>query len=66
MSGSPAERCGVKSGDVIVEVDGHRVRDAGELQRLMLSEAIGRPMSLRVLRGGTLLDINAVPAEMAA
>ena len=64
--GSPAERCGVKSGDVIVEVDGHRVRDAGELQRLMLGEAIGRPMSLRVLRGGTLLDINAVPSEMAA
>lgn len=66
VPGSPAERCGVTSGDVIVEVDGRPVRDAGELQRLMLSEAIGRPMNLKVLRGGTLLDINAVPGEMAA
>jgi S1-C subfamily serine protease len=66
VPGSPADRCGVRSGDVIVEVDGRPVRDAGELQRLMLSEAIGRPMSLRVLRGGTLLEINAVPTEMAA
>jgi S1-C subfamily serine protease len=66
VPGSPAARCGVKSGDVIVEVDGRLVRDAGELQRLMLGEAIGRPMSLRVLRGRTLLDINAVPGEMAA
>ena len=66
VPGSPAERCGVKAGDVVVEVDSHRVTDAGDLQRLMLSEAIGRPMSLRLLRGGTLLDINAVPVEMAA
>jgi S1-C subfamily serine protease len=66
VPGSPADRCGVRSGDVIVEVDGRPVRDAGDLQRLMLSEAIGRPTSLRVLRGGTLLEINAVPTEMAA
>jgi S1-C subfamily serine protease len=66
VPGSPAERCGVRPNDIIVEVDGHRVADAGELQRLMLSEAIGRPMSLRVLRAGTVVDINAVPAEMAA
>jgi S1-C subfamily serine protease len=63
---SPAARCGVRPGDVIVEVDGHRVADAGDLQRLMLSEAIGRPMTLRVLRGSSLVELRAVPDEMAA
>jgi len=63
---SPAVRCGVRPGDIIVEVDGYAVADAGDLQRLMLSEAIGRPMTLRVLRGSDLVDLRAVPDEMAA
>jgi S1-C subfamily serine protease len=63
---SPASRCGLQPGDVILSVDGHPVSDAGDLQRLMLDDAIGRPMALRVLRGGTQLDVRAVLAEMAA
>jgi S1-C subfamily serine protease len=59
-------RCGVRPGDIIVEVDGHAVADAGDLQRLMLSEAIGRPMTLRVLRGSDVVDLRAIPDEMAA
>ncbi|MDQ3938098.1 MAG: trypsin-like peptidase domain-containing protein [Chloroflexota bacterium] len=66
VTGSPAERCGLRPGDMILEVDGRRVADAGDLQRLMLDEAIGRPMVLHVLRGSTLLDLHAVPGEMAA
>ena len=66
VPGSPAVRCGVRPGDIIVEVDGHAVADAGDLQRLMLGEAIGRPMTLRVLRGSDVVDLHAVPNEMAA
>jgi S1-C subfamily serine protease len=66
VSRSPAEQCGLQPGDVILSVDGHPVADAGDLQRLMLDEAIGRPMALRVLRGGTPLDLRAVLGEMAA
>ncbi len=66
VPGSPAARCGLQRGDVILAVDGVAVEDAGDLQRMMLDEAIGRPMSLRVLRGQTALDIHAVPGEMAA
>jgi S1-C subfamily serine protease len=66
VPGSPAERCGLRAGDVILAVDDQRVADAGDLQRLMLDEAIGRPLALHVLRGSTPLDIRAVPGEMAA
>jgi S1-C subfamily serine protease len=66
VPGSPAARCGLRPGDIILQVDGHPVADAGDLQRLMLGEAIGRPLSLRVLRGNDVVDLRAVPDEMAA
>jgi S1-C subfamily serine protease len=63
---SPAARSGIQPGDVILQVDDHPVGDAGDLQRLMIAEAIGRPMALHVLRGGTELDLRAIPDELAA
>jgi S1-C subfamily serine protease len=63
---SPASRSGLHPGDVILDVDQHPVGDAGDLQRLMIAEAIGRQMVLRVLRGSTELELRAVPDELAA
>ncbi|WBP85343.1 hypothetical protein [Kitasatospora cathayae] len=39
---------------------------AQALQRLMLADAIGRSLPLTVLRGEALVDVIAVPAELAA
>ena len=66
VADSPAARSGLREGDVILQVDGHAVADAGDLQRLMLDEAIGRQIVLHVLRGITPLELRAVPGEMAA
>jgi S1-C subfamily serine protease len=66
VRGSPAAACGLQAGDIILDVDGHQVRDAGDLQRLMLGPAIGRRIALRVLRGDSPLELRAVPDEMAA
>jgi S1-C subfamily serine protease len=63
---SPAERAGLRDGDLILAVDGHPVTDAGDLQRLMLDEAIGRDLVVRILRLGETLDLHAVPDELAA
>jgi S1-C subfamily serine protease len=62
----PAAAAGLRSGDLILDVDGHPVQDAGDLQRLMLDEAIGRPMQIRILRMGELTELQAIPAELAA
>jgi S1-C subfamily serine protease len=64
MSGSPAEQAGLAKGDVILDVDGAPVSEAGDLQRLMVSEAIGRQVRLRVLRGGRARDLVATPSEL--
>jgi S1-C subfamily serine protease len=56
----------LRSGDLILDVDGHPVQDAGDLQRLMLDEAIGRAMHIRILRLGELTELQATPEELAA
>jgi len=66
VKGSPAEVAGLRRGDVIVEVDGQPVQRPGDLQRLMLGNAIDRFMLLRVLRGGSLLTLTAIPDELKA
>jgi S1-C subfamily serine protease len=66
VSGSPAAAAGLRTGDLILEVDGQAVADASDLQRLMLDEAIGRAMRLRILRLGEVVELSAIPGELAA
>ena len=62
--GSPAERAGLEPTDTILEVDGVRTEDAGDLQRVMTSQVIGRTMTLRVLRGAQVVDVAVSPVEL--
>ena len=62
--GSPAERAGLRPTDTIVAVNGAPIENAGDLQRLMVSGAIGRTLELRVLRGDEALHIDLVPNEL--
>ncbi|HEX2435695.1 MAG TPA: trypsin-like peptidase domain-containing protein [Solirubrobacterales bacterium] len=64
VSGSPAERGGIREGDLIVEVDGRAVESASDLQGMMVAERIGRPLAARVWRSGSELDLELVPAEL--
>jgi S1-C subfamily serine protease len=61
---SPAERAGLRPEDLIVEVDGTPVADAGDLQRLMVGEAIGRTVTATVARGGRVVAVPIVPDEL--
>ena len=64
VPGSPADRAGVRATDVLLRLDGAALEAAGDLQRLMVGDAIGRPGQLRVLRGERVLDVKVVPAEL--
>ena len=64
VEGSPAARGGLRAEDLIVEVDEVAVADAGDVQRLMVDDLIGRPVRTRVVRNGALLDLDLVPAEL--
>ena len=66
LEDSPAQHAGLLPEDLIVEVDGTSVSDVSELQRFLAAEAIGRPVSLAVIRGGRLVTLELVPAELEA
>ena len=51
-SDSPAEKAGVKPGDVVVGVDGRGVEDNGDLSRYIASKPPNTTVKLRVLREG--------------
>ena len=61
---SPAEHAGLRPEDLIVAVDGHGVEGVDDLQRLMVGEVIGRPVTLYVLRADRALELSIVPSEL--
>jgi S1-C subfamily serine protease len=62
--GSPAQRAGLRAEDLIVELDGQPIERVDDVQRHMSHEAIGRPASIRVLRGDRWLDLEVSPVEL--
>ncbi len=64
VAGSPAAAAGLRKGDVIYEVNGTPLGDAGDLQRVLVEETIGKAMKLGVIRDNRQLDIFAVPLEL--
>jgi S1-C subfamily serine protease len=64
VSGSPADRAGVREGDLIVEVGGRAVESAADLQRMMVAEVIGAELSARIWRTGSELELRIVPVEL--
>jgi S1-C subfamily serine protease len=66
VAGSPAAAAGVRPEDLVVELGGQTVARVEDLQRLMVGELIGRPVTAVVLRGGRELGLTLVPAELVA
>jgi S1-C subfamily serine protease len=62
--GSPAARAGLRREDLIIDVGGSPVVDANDLQRLMVTEAIGQSLVVRAFRGGELVELTVVPDEL--
>jgi len=62
----PAARAGLRQGDLLLTVAGRPVAVSQDLQRLMFSEAIGRPLAITVMRNGALVDVIAEPSELVA
>ncbi len=61
--GSPAEKGGIQTEDVIVEFNGESVRDISHLTLLVGSAEIGKPVDLTVLREGNQEERLTVKLE---
>lgn len=59
-TGSPAERAGIRPGDLVLAVDGYRTETWGEFTERVRA-APGGTLSLLVRREGVALELTAVP-----
>jgi S1-C subfamily serine protease len=66
VGGSPSDRAGIRSGDLIVALDGTPVTDARDLQRLMVGERIGQSVGVLLWRDDELKTIELHPIELTA
>ncbi len=57
---SPADKAGLKRGDVIVELDGKKILDPSELPRMVAFGRIGKTVVMKVIRQTKLQDIKAI------
>jgi S1-C subfamily serine protease len=64
VRGSPADHAGLRPEDLILAVGNEEVSDVADLQRLMVAELIGQRVSVRILRGGSLVTLELVPEEL--
>lgn len=60
---SPAERAGVKQGDVIVEYEGTAIEDGGALQRAVTRTAPGTKITVKLVRDGHEKDVAVTIGE---
>ena len=60
---SPAEKAGIKTGDVIVEFDGKDVRDSRNLKLQVAQIAPGEEVPLKVVRNGKVRELEITLKE---
>jgi serine protease Do len=66
VEGSPADRAGLKEGDVITQVGDAQVAGSGDVRRQIRGHAAGDTVSVRVRRGNESLTLNVRLAEAPA
>jgi S1-C subfamily serine protease len=63
---SPADKAGLREGDVVVEYDGERVRSARQFTRLVQETPDGRTVKIGVMRNGQKQTFDATPENRVA
>lgn len=61
---SPAEKAGIKRGDVIVAYDGKNVDESASLPALVASSAVGKTVPVEILRDGKSQTLNVTLAKL--
>ncbi len=63
LKGGPAEKAGMRQGDVITAFNGSEVKDPSHLQRLVAESGIGKPVRVTVFRDGKNVDLTMTLAN---
>jgi serine protease Do len=52
FEGDPADKAGIKTGDIIVEIAGKKIQDSHELMRIVAALTVGEKITVKILRDG--------------
>lgn len=63
-AGQPAERAGIKPGDIITEYQGQRIDDSSRLRNLVAQSAPGSTVKFKLWRDGSERELTATLAEV--
>jgi serine protease Do len=66
VSGSPADKAGLKAGDIITQVNGTNIDERNSLTALLDQYPVGQTVNLKVLRDGKTQDIDVKLGEAPA
>jgi len=58
MAGSPAEKAGLRQGDILLTFDGKEIKDARQLQLVVADTPIGKTIVAEIFRDGKLQKLN--------
>jgi serine protease Do len=64
--GSPADKAGLKPGDVVLAYNGQPIDDANKLPRLVAATKPGQSATLRIWRDGKAEEVKFTAAELVA
>ena len=65
VEGSPAEKSGLESGDVIIAFEGKEITNGSALKNLVSSASPGQKITLTISREGEVQDIDVILEERA-
>jgi serine protease Do len=65
-SGSPADKAGLKPGDVVLAFNGQKIDDPNKLPRLVAGTKPGQSAALRIWRNGNAEEVKFTAAELVA
>jgi S1-C subfamily serine protease len=63
VAGGPAERAGVREGDIIIGFDGQPISGTDDLHKLLSDSKIGVVVRMTVLRGAEQITVEVTPRE---
>ena len=64
FEGSPAEKAGLKVGDIIVEIDSKKIKSSQDVVREVLKKQVGQKIEIAIIREGKRTELPVTTTEM--
>jgi len=62
--GSPAEKAGLKVGDIVVEIDGKKIKNSQDVVHEVLKKEVGQKVEIEIIREGKPMKVPVTTREM--